>query len=382
MGKTGLRAGTRGVVSVFIVASLLLPSVTRAETSGYATPGTIEDEPTVEVVPTQVPELTPTSAPAETPAPEPTVLEPSSTPGPAPETPVSTQTPEATSTIEATPSPTPSPVPGPFEPQLECQSVPDSLAIAGESEWGFLDCTVTWKTAPVSLVHVATTSTEPGWSFIVVAPETTRDSSLMAGATDQLDLLDRDGGAFVSSRFLLGARLSCGAALLAPVELSFRATIPAGEGTGVTQSPKVKRNLEVSGHASLIPSVSISSVSFESIADSLSGNQSSFGEVTFEYSGASETCGWSTELSFSDFNDGTQTIPASNLNSLRVSGAPGVVITGGGGTFTIASPPSGNPQASSGAITVDLDLYLGGYMPGGNYSAVATLSSGMYAPGT
>jgi hypothetical protein len=123
--------------------------------------------------------------------------------------------------------------------------------------------------------------------------------------------------------------------------------------------------------------VQLVSVGFDPVADSLNGERATTGVVTFAYDGALESCGWQASFQFSDFVGANQSIVAANLQPVGIENGPGLQLTSGAGAFTIMAPPDAG-VATSGTVTVRLDLDLGGFVPAGEYNTTVTVMSAAY----
>jgi hypothetical protein len=328
------------------------------------------DVPTLEPVPEE-----PTIAPTEIPGEEPTALptdEPVAT---------ATEAPSATPTESPTPSPTPTTVPAiPFDPTLDCKRIEGGVsAIAGDPGRGWLDCTLRWETAHVQKLQVAAAAQSAGWNVIVVERDALNDQVKLAAGTNKLDLTDSnpDDADFLTAHLYIGSLLGCTSPTASDIKLTFTATSdgPKTEEASENVVEAVTKTVAETGSYPVAPSVSLTSVSFTPIANSLTGSRETAGSINFTFSNAPATCGWSTTITFADFVSGDMVIPAANLVALQSHGDDALVLGSDGGAITLTSPPSDRPGAADGLVSVDISLSLGTFMPQGNYQTTVTIEA-------
>lgn len=323
---------------------------------------------------------------------------------PVTEEPVATESPtaEPTATEVPTPTPTPTPTPRPavpFDPTVTCALIEGgSLAIAGETDWSIQECTATWSTENVSEVTAVASSDTTGWNLIVVNADDLQSADVLNQSDAELALTDstaEDDG-FLTSRFYIGTQLGCTSPLDAAIKLDLTATstapvsedengnplpIVAEDGTespaapGATNIETDRTDLVLSGHAATAPTVTLNSVTFTGIANSLDSSSVSQGTVSLTVANASAACGWQTTISFGDFTSGNNAIPASNLSATGLSGLEGVHYTSDGGVITLVVPAGVNTRPSDAEVVVSLELNLGSFVPQGTYGTTVVFET-------
>src|SRR5690606_27425140 len=118
-------------------------------------------------------------------------------------------------------------------PQLTCVHADGhGVAIAGDSAWSLLDCTLSWTTEDVSRV---TATVDPaagtGWDIVLIDPVDRDRPDLVTAHPQTLELppVDSNARQFMQSRFFVGSRLACTAA--ASLDLPIQFTAVSGEDT-------------------------------------------------------------------------------------------------------------------------------------------------------
>ncbi len=280
------------------------------------------------------------------------------------------------------PTPTPTPAPAiPFAPEVDCQLIEGgALPVAGDITWSFQDCTVTWETENVSDVALHAWSEAAGWQVIAVTADELGYQDLLDASDGRLSLTDStpDDDAFTSSRFYLGTQLGCTSPTEAAIALDLTATstAPVAEdeagnplsdepGETVVETAEM-RSLVVDGTAATAPNVTISSVSFSAVENSLNAT-STGGSIELTYDDAPARCGWELVITFTDFTNGSQVIPAAGLTATGVTGLDGIGFSSSEGAISIVSPTRDRAMPTSGVIVISMELLLDGFVLGGDY---------------
>lgn len=352
----------------------------------------VEDVPPPTPTPVPPPPETPTEVPAEAPTDTPTEMptdipteevtaaptdEPTSEPTKEGTEASDESTPTETETETETPTPTPTAEPPvPFEPVMECiRPKWASEAVAGESEWGLLECSLRWETEQVSEVRAEARPRDAGWTVVLVSEETLAQDLPLSQEDHQLLLTDSnaDDNGFLTARFVLGTRLACVASLVTALDIDLTASSNPAEDDESVLEETVLLEIDVTARQPPVPDLTGMSVSFAPVADSLTGSRVSAGVVTISFEDAPERCGWSASIAFTDFVAGDFVIPAAQLVALSASGVEGIDVSGGDGVIWITVPTRDSARSTSGIITINTELDLGSFKPEGSYATTVTV---------
>jgi hypothetical protein len=317
------------------------------------------EEPSELVLPTETPMEIPTLALTDSPT---VTIEP-------------TTTPTASATATATPEP--------FDPELACARIEGgNQPTAGASDLGWLDCTVVWDTARVFQVSVNASTSGAGWDVVVIDPQSFGMPIPETARTSQLELRDNnpaDDG-FFSARFLIGSHLDCTAASTTEITLQLVATSHSSNNQEDAPASSIGetavRQIPESGIVASAPTMSVTSATFAPL-DVMSGTPlSTTGTLVLSYDNASPACGWSATLNFADFDSGTQTISSAGLIVSRVSSETAEPIaTSSEGSILLDVPPSASALSSDGSIELEVELWLDGFVPQGEYRSTVTVET-------
>ena len=330
---------------------------------------TPEIEPTLEPEPTSTEPVPTETVPAEaTPTEVEPTLEPTSTEVPSP-TPTETAEPTAEPIL-------------PFDPSLTCElSDLSSQAVAGSATRGWLGCTVTWETRDATELRIKAMTEAADWTVVVVDGGLGQDLNGEISGDDWIALSDddNDDSGFLSAEFVVGTQLGCLAASSADIgfELNLTSGSPASDDSDLTEEA-ASRSVTIDGDGNSVPKISIASVSFDPIKNSLTMPDYVRGSLVVNVRDASAACGWSTEITFTDFTSGNVVIPAANMNAIKVSGIDGVSIgSSEGGVISILASPS-ESMAEDATITITTELEIDGFLPEGNYQATVTVVANLF----